>query len=427
MPTEEIFTAESGYLAEAGLSSDRILAEYALGNRLNIYTTLSGNTAYNFLPEPELKPTILIVERYRLSSFLGQYGVGRTIQTFSLLPGEKTVMSVSSYKKSEEKSIEASSILDSYTEEKADEFESSVMDEQSDKTNSAKNFEYHAEASAKASWGFGSAEVSGGVSGGSSKSREEFAKNVSSATEKHAASASAKRDVSINTSSESSVSTGEEQSIVRTIENINVGRTLNFTSRQMNQEFITITHLIDVRIAFFNGYAESKLEVPLPDLDRLLETYIVEAKRATVRAAILDELKYVRDHQGNTHAVIEEVNYPGPGNAKYWRFKPDLVSQYADPTTGSSFAVNGLIVGVQKQVMRTDGIIVEALLGQASALDDYSVSLQNEKIRTQKLDNDRLQLANDLERARQGILKTKDEAAAKIFSALYPPPAPTGS
>lgn len=43
-----------------------------------------------------LKPTFLIVEEYRLSNFLGQYGAGRTVKTFSLLPGESTTISVTS-------------------------------------------------------------------------------------------------------------------------------------------------------------------------------------------------------------------------------------------------------------------------------------------------------------------------------------------
>ena len=41
--------------------------------------------------------------------------------------------------------------------------------------------------------------------------------------------------------------------IEREIENINLSRTLNFVFRQMNQKFVTMLHLTDVRVAFFNG------------------------------------------------------------------------------------------------------------------------------------------------------------------------------
>ncbi|MBK8474245.1 MAG: hypothetical protein IPL33_19900 [Sphingobacteriales bacterium] len=37
----------------------------------------------------EARPTLFIVEEYRVASFLGDYGAGKTLNTFSLLPGEK--------------------------------------------------------------------------------------------------------------------------------------------------------------------------------------------------------------------------------------------------------------------------------------------------------------------------------------------------
>ncbi len=234
-----------------------------------------------------LKPTFLIVEEYRLSNFLGQYGAGRTVKTFSLLPGESTTISVTSYKRSSSTSESSSSILDSYTEEKADEFESSVQAEQGSTESESKNFECHAEAEAKASWGWGSAKVSGGVSGGSTAAGEQFAKNTSSATQKQAASSSAKRDVEVNSNFQTTSEEGVETATTREIQNINVGRTLNFTFRQMNQEFITLLHLVDVRVAFFNGYAESKEEVPLSQIDVLMEKYVVEDQRAKVKETIL--------------------------------------------------------------------------------------------------------------------------------------------
>ena len=108
-------------------------------------------------------------------------------------------------------------------------FQNSVQKEQSDKQNRAESFEYHAEADAHASWGWGSANISGGVKGGSNSSREDFTKNVSNALDKHAAKASSKRDVRIDTSKQSKVEAGTETSTVRELQNINVGRTLNLS------------------------------------------------------------------------------------------------------------------------------------------------------------------------------------------------------
>lgn len=412
MPTEKMLE----------IDEKEMQANLAEGKRLNIYTALSGKLKYNYLPEPKVEPRILIVESYRLSTYLGQYGAGRTIKTYSLLPGEKTTISISTYKRTESTSKEASSILDSYTEESADEFETSVMSEQSSKENTTKSFEYYADAEASATWGWGSAKVSGGVSGSSTSAREEFAKNVSNSTSKHAAKASAQRNVEVNTSFETTEQTGEETAISREIQNINVGRTLNFTFRQMNQEFITILHLIDVRVAFFNSYGESRDEVPLAKLDDLLDKYVAAAKKKEVKDAILAELLYIRDYQDREHAFVEEVKLRGAGS--YWRVKKEYVSLYKDAATGTEIVVPGIILKVTKNVMRTDGVIVEALLGQADALDDYSKGLQDEKVEGQRLANEKLALEVEREKTRNDILRRKDIDAAKVYELLFPPPPP---
>ena len=72
------------------------------GRRLNVYRSLWGQYVHDFLPEPvRVRPQLVIVETYRMSSFLGQYGAGRTLKTFSLLPGEKTTISVNTFRKTE--------------------------------------------------------------------------------------------------------------------------------------------------------------------------------------------------------------------------------------------------------------------------------------------------------------------------------------
>lgn len=408
------------YLSVKTVSKEEVLIQHKLGKKLNIFTTMSGKKDYNFLPEPVLKPTFLIIEKYRLSSFLGQYGAGRTIKTFSLLPGEKTTISITSYKRSETTSASSSSILDSYTEEKADEFESTVAAENSTQESESKNFEYHAEAEAEASWGWGKAKVSGGVSGSTDSAREEFAKNTSAATSKHAASASAKRDVEINTNFQSKVEEGLETATTREISNINVGRTLNFTFRQMNQEFITLLHLVDIRVAFFNGYAESKDEVSISAIDDLMEKYVVSGQRKAVKETILKQIKSVRDHLDQTHEVIEEVVFQDSPTSNYWRFKKGLVYKYTDPTTGVDIDVPGIVLSADKNVMRTEGVIVEALLGQANALDDYSLGLQNEKVRAQTIENEMREVALQLEKQKLEILKSKDLDASEVYKRLFP-------
>lgn len=350
---------------------------YALqaGKRLNVYKSLYGTLKYNFVPEPtEPEPRLYLVEVYRLSSFLGNYGAGRILKTMTLLPGEKTKISVKTYTKTEQQSKSASSILDSFTQESSDDFETSVQEEQSDKRNSSKTFEYHAEAEANASWGWGSAKVSGGVKGGTNSAREEFSKNVSNAVQKHSAKASAKRDVQINTSYEVKEEAGEETSIEREIENINLSRTLNFVFRQMNQEFFTFLTLVDVRVAFFNNFPELSREVPLPNLDSLLEEYVLDDKHNEVREVIVEQLQNVLDYKDELKSIVEEKELSQ--NDKYLRINRRIISNYKDDITEAEFALPGTILSVTKNVMRTEGVIVEALLGQGEALDNYATRLQ---------------------------------------------------
>jgi hypothetical protein len=392
-----------------------------MGYRVVRYKDFAGRPAARVLPPvpPAPRPRLLLVEVYRMSSFLGAYGAGRVLKTFTLLPGEKTKISVKSYTRRTTDQKAASSILDSYTEESADEFENSLSSEQSDKRSESENFEYHAEAEASASWGWGSAKVSGGVKGGTSSAREEFAKNVSNATQKHSAKASAKRDVQVNTSYEVKEETGEETAIERAIENVNLSRVLNFVFRQMNQQFVTILALVDVRVAFFSGYQLAAREVALPQLDSLLEDYIVPAKRADVRAAILGQIRDIRDYADQTQPFIEEVSLGA--NDKYMRVRRDIVSSYTEPITQQKVDFTGVPLAVNTYTMRTEGVIVEALLGQASSLDSYAEELQRLEVRRRTAEVDRL----TAEAARAGLVNTLAEDnnadAAKLLADMTCP------
>lgn len=359
----------------ATLSTEEVASRIEHNETLSLYTSLFGKIRHRFIPRPRVgQPRLLLVETFRLATYLGAYGAGPTIQTFSLLPGERTTIQVRTFRKTEEERAETSSILDSFSEESASDFESSIEEEQSSKESYEKSFSYHAEAEAKASWGWGSAKVSGGVKGGSNSAREQAAKNTISATDKHAQKASAKRQVEINTSYESRQSAEEENTTSRELQNINVSRTLNFVFRQMNQQFITVLSLVDVRVAFFDGSPESRDEVPLTELDNLLARKVKEEHRSATREEILTALRNIADHTGQVHHdFIEEREVAGE---TYLRVRGEKTSTYTDAPSGADLEVPGVILSATSNVMRTDGVIVEALLGVGGALDDYSARLQ---------------------------------------------------
>jgi hypothetical protein len=202
-------------LIETGIVSE---TKHSKTRSMNIKTSVFATS--NNVEKPPLRPRLYLVESYRLSSYLGDYGAGKTLKTFSLLPGEKTKISVKTYSKTETEAKQASSVLDSITNESTKDFETTLATEQSNKQGYQESFSYEVSGRAEASWGWGEADVSGGVKGGTNASREEFAKNMMDTTQKHATKASSKRDVQTNTSFESREERGEETSIEREIQNI---------------------------------------------------------------------------------------------------------------------------------------------------------------------------------------------------------------
>ena len=110
------------------LDPDDAVAKVNAGYRLVRYKDFGGKPAVKMLPPlpPEPRPRLLLVEVYRLSSYLGAYGAGRVLKTFTLLPGEKTKISVKTYTRRTTDAKAASSILDSFTKESAEDFEKST-------------------------------------------------------------------------------------------------------------------------------------------------------------------------------------------------------------------------------------------------------------------------------------------------------------
>lgn len=406
------------------------VASQAMAGRMPVFRqSMGGTDLVEYVPaETEIEPKLMLVERHRLSSFLGDYGAGRTIKTFSLLPGEQTTISMETFRRDEERQAKASSILESRTEKSANRFEETVKKEQSHKEQHETSFSWHAEASGSANWGFGQAEVSGGVQGSTNSSRQSFARNVSSATSMHASEASSHREVQVDTSYEAASESGKRRSIEREIENINLSRTLNFVFRQMNQEFITLLHLVDVRVAYVDGSVSGGAggpfgaspnyrEVPLPELDSLLEDVIDPGHRDEVRGIIEGELANVLDHERNAVSVIETESWNNTDgdDIEYVRFDDELSQTYNDDTG----AVDGVILNADRNIMRTEGVIVDALLGGAEALDDYSRGLQREEVREQSLENDRLQTTVDRERLGMDLVQSGDERDVDRYDEVF--------
>jgi hypothetical protein len=374
---------------------------------------------------------LYLAEGYRLSSYLGQYGAGRVIKTFSLLPGEKTKISVRTFTKTVTQTKQSSSILDSVTDESTKDFENTLEQEQSDKEQFKETFSYEVNGKAEASWGWGKASVSGGVKGGTDAARETFAKNVMNTTQKHATKASAKRDVTVNSSYERIDETQTEDQIEREIQNINVGRTLNFVFRQMNQEIITILHLTDARVVVWDGISDPstsiRKEYTIPELDRLLEEFIVKDHHDMVKKGILDMLRGILPavpiNEGEEIKRVDFIEEIEP-DGKEWRVKR-ITSEYTIPETGTPLRVPGIIMSLETNVMRTEGILVEALLGRSNALDRYSKRLQDASARLRELENEIKDVQREKDQLAISIVRTSNEEKAEVFEKVFPCCQPT--
>jgi hypothetical protein len=82
--------------------------------------------SFTIVPRPDagdIKPIFCLVEEYTVASYLVNYGAGKTLNTFTLLPSEKTSITIRTYKESTETKKRAENVMDSFSEDSAREFE----------------------------------------------------------------------------------------------------------------------------------------------------------------------------------------------------------------------------------------------------------------------------------------------------------------
>jgi hypothetical protein len=110
----------------------------------------------------ETEPRLFIIQVYGISSFLGDYGLGRTIKTFTLLPGEQTKISTRTWRATTETRADSTSIVDSFDENSSERFADTVLSETTDSYTQSKSTNWQVEGEAKASIGIASASTSAG-------------------------------------------------------------------------------------------------------------------------------------------------------------------------------------------------------------------------------------------------------------------------
>ncbi|MBC8334477.1 MAG: hypothetical protein H8E29_04370 [Anaerolineales bacterium] len=398
-------------------------------------TTGGGSGSTEEVPEElddsEPNPQLFLVEVYGVSSFLGDYGMGRTVRTFTLLPGESTTIRLKTWQSSKESIKQSSSIIDSHEQSAKDRFTNKVQNETTDKKTQADTSKWSLEAEAKAKWGWGSASAKGSMSGEYQSGREQFARSTSEAVGEHANESSSKRELSVTTSTETETEISEETSIERVINNVNMRRVLNFVFRELNQTYTTKVHLKGIYVGFTNEQVGSWRQVPISGLRGLLEEVgSDQMDKDEVAKRILKLAGTVFNANDIPVRVVETINYDPiddtiaispvvfdaegqfspPTDTQYYRFKQGALAQDNDTNP-----VEGVLLSEQTIVMRTDSVIVEALLGQADALDNYSMEIQEAAARKETLENERNELLLSTISAIANP-KARARAAAALFN-----------
>ena len=397
----------------------------------------------------ECFPMIFIIEEYKTASYLGDYGAGKTLNTFSLLPGEKTTISVKSFHEKSETKTRSENIMDSFSENSASEFEDTLSQESNFATsnsNSQTNSNQHDVTNNISTSVSASAVIKRvvDVSVGFSYDREGFTSdqsvsnaessrnsninNLSESLEKHSNSTNSNREVEINTTSQTTETQSTEKSTIRELENPNLNRVLNFVFRQLQQEYVSITYLNNIKIAFSNGHPEKTVVVSINELDKLLHAVIKPYYIGIVRNKILHDYMKIENHENVivdflekitynkiTHQVDKAQNNPPTVAYRdlfYYKKKAKLKDKYT--SGGLEIEVPGVILNVNRNTLRTPAVIVDALLGQGDALDCFNQLQQEAEAEKIQIENNKLQKEIAGMEVEQEKIKLAMEIIAKL-------------
>lgn len=364
-------------------------------------------------------PILFAIFEIKVCSYLGNYGAGKTLNTFTLLPGEKTTISVRTYKDITSTNILSSNVVEGNFQAATDQLENTLQQQQGYQSSSGTNT-YGSnliELSTSLTNAFGSG-VKTGSSNFVSQSMAAYLSNfgtiIESSMNQHANESNSFRNIQINSTTAVSVSEGEETSLVRVLENTNWSRTLNFVFRQLLQEYHIISWIKDISFMVTNGNQPSNMSCHVWDLESMLKKAISPADVADVLESAINYLCHLPNFNGDMKQFFKEVTYTqdncvGTGDTSYtiWQKDKDLTDTYS--VDGFEATVPGVILGGQTIVLKTDSVIADSLLGQGEALDCYNQNLQAEAVRAAMLNNDKLQMALDTITA---ITDPKDKAEA---------------
>ncbi len=371
-------------------------------------------------PPPVVPPALYLVQRYRLATYARGFGLGDHLYSFTLFPDEEVEIEIKTWKSQEQIDKTGSSIFDGQSESAEATFEDAVQHETSNTSKRDEAFEAHVEASGEASWGFGSASMQAGAKTSTAESAEQFAKDVSSATQKVANKANRERKVEVTQSSEVKTTEGEETRTKRKIRNVNKCNTLNFNYFQLVRKYETRLELYDIKVRYASGqpffdeattawHYEAE-EVPLAQAPGLLERVLKAPALNRVKAGLFAMLG-PGDADDPGLDILTQVSTAD-------RMRLDIVSlrdQLAWEDAARAAVNNGqpppvrptaklpMVMSRDERVIATNAIYADAMLGKCPACDDFIQDSRILEVEAQQLKNRKLEI--ETERARLEMLQ----------------------
>lgn len=305
-------------------------------------------------------PQLFIVEQYALHTFRGEMGRGSMIEgsDIHLSPGAKTEFFIVTKKRETSTESSSTNILESQSQQTADRFSEAVRKDKSDSGSEEKygyelGASFHGEAGLTLTGGEASADLN--VKGASQDVRTAFANTVNKQLEKQAAET---RDIHkqrvIKAEAEHVINQETETGFRQTIENTSQSATLNCFLLEVTQEYIIVLSLVDAKLAFHNGNPRDSQVVPTRDMAKLLDQCILQPEaRARISATVMDVLKNIVDHSGQTRSLIVQA----PGDPALFQVDRTLTSKVeVKDTTGQllrPIVVPGIVLNVQRPVVLT--------------------------------------------------------------------------
>jgi hypothetical protein len=373
------------------------------------YKRFSGRLDIRYIPKPVTpNPILTMVLHFKVCSYLGDYGAGQTIKTFSLLPGEKMEIGIKHYLRNETTKKQSQHILDSYSEESADELQNTVDDEYTHTLGSTSGGSSESNWNAGGNLGINIGGVSFGAQGGGggantssfASSVQDQVRQLDSAITKHVAKADTLRQIDVNTESNTTSISEEEETTKRYLENYNKSRVINFVFRQLLQEFFTITYLDNVTFTYTNGYQEHNKNCSIADLETMLTEILISPDAVQTEAnKIYTYLCNIVDYTGTKTSFIEKItesnrNCINPElpavDTSYVRKRKIVDADGKEKELEQTYngkTVKGIIMSTVHRITRTSSLVADAVLGQGEALDCYNQKLQDANAQNAYLGN----------------------------------------